>query len=94
MPLLVLHCLSLFTFPNVKNHLSKVLPASGNTSCKSEHHKYDHVNKRNIIKCGCCAWKGKRTETKKKFIFLNRISEMELYCPKCNKYLGFLSEKQ
>jgi hypothetical protein len=44
------------------------------------------------ITCGCCGWKGQEMKAKKHYLVVGKIAELELFCPKCNHYMGFLSE--
>lgn len=42
------------------------------------------------VQCTCCGWQGKKSETKKRYLFLEHATELELFCQKCSSYLGFL----
>ena len=46
----------------------------------------------NQFKCTCCGWEGPDTKAKKHYLIVERIAEVELFCPKCKHYLGFISE--
>lgn len=41
--------------------------------------------------CSCCNWKGKAADSRKRHIALTAISEVELFCPRCNTYMGFVN---
>ncbi len=41
--------------------------------------------------CSCCQWKGKVADIRKNYISFTAISEIELFCPRCNTYMGFVS---
>jgi len=43
--------------------------------------------------CSCCNWKGKVAESRKNYIMLATISEVELFCPRCNTYMGFVNKE-
>lgn len=45
----------------------------------------------NITTCNCCTWKGKAADSRKRHIALTDISEIELFCPRCNTYMGFIN---
>ena len=42
------------------------------------------------ISCQKCDWKGSGTDMEQEELFLT--DAIELYCPSCNGYLGFISE--
>ena len=43
--------------------------------------------------CSCCNWKGKVADSRKNYITLAAISEVELFCPRCNTYMGFVNKE-
>ena len=43
----------------------------------------------NNISCSRCNWKGKGEEVSQEELFLT--DAIEIYCPSCNGYLGFIS---
>lgn len=43
------------------------------------------------IGCSCCQWKGRVGESRKAYITFSGFSETELFCPRCNTYMGFVS---
>jgi hypothetical protein len=45
------------------------------------------------LTCTCCKWKGTEMKARKFYLEVENIAELELYCPKCNQYLGFTSEQ-
>ncbi|MER3497761.1 MAG: hypothetical protein C4308_03540 [Chitinophagaceae bacterium] len=46
-------------------------------------------NPEQSVECFNCSWEGKLKELKKgELLELNRMTE--LFCPQCNKYLGFV----
>jgi DnaJ-class molecular chaperone len=42
------------------------------------------------VSCSKCDWKGTGKDMKQEELFLT--DAIELYCPSCNGYLGFISE--
>jgi DnaJ-class molecular chaperone len=46
----------------------------------------------NNVCCPKCKWKGTGTDIKQEELFLT--DAIELYCPSCNGYLGFVSEPE
>lgn len=42
-----------------------------------------------IISCPRCQWSGKADETEQEHLFLT--DAIELYCPECEGYIGFIS---
>jgi hypothetical protein len=44
------------------------------------------------ISCKHCSWKGQARETQKEHLFLT--DAIELYCPECTSYLGFVNEEE
>jgi hypothetical protein len=46
----------------------------------------------NVLKCTCCGWQGQDKKAKKHYLIVGKIAEVELYCPECKHYLGFISE--
>jgi hypothetical protein len=42
--------------------------------------------------CSCCGWKGTELKARKHYLVVAAIEEVELFCPSCNHYLGFLSD--
>lgn len=44
------------------------------------------------ISCPKCGWQGKGAEVKQEELILT--DAIELYCPSCNGYLGFVSEPE
>lgn len=50
------------------------------------------LNQNSTLTCTCCGWKGADRKTKKHYMFVAKIAEVELFCPKCNHYLGFISD--
>lgn len=89
--------MSILTFSSINDlsfHLAKELinafpvqavAASG----PKRSHKKEEDNKAKVLTCKCCKWQGKDTEAKTEVFFLENTTELELYCPKCNSYLGF-----
>lgn len=43
------------------------------------------------VSCSCCNWKGKACESRKSEIAFSTFTETELFCPRCNTYVGFVS---
>ncbi len=43
------------------------------------------------IGCSCCHWKGRVGESQKNIISFSGFTETELFCPRCNTYMGFVS---
>ena len=84
-----------FAFFSVKeNFLEKLFGKQRDNAQKSTHKVIVEASaQHDIMTCKCCSWKGKSSETKKEFLFINKISELELFCPKCNSYLGFISDE-
>ncbi len=87
----VLNYLHRLTFIYMKNHLSYLsykevmepIPTAG-----------QGLFMQKASGCKCCGWKGKVHETRKNYIFLNTISEIELFCPQCTTYLGFITDEK
>ena len=48
--------------------------------------------KARMFSCNCCKWKGGEKKVKRYYLEVASITELEYYCPKCNHYLGFVSE--
>lgn len=46
----------------------------------------------NHVSCPKCQWKGLGTDVKQEELFLT--DAIELYCPTCEGYLGFISEPE
>jgi DnaJ-class molecular chaperone len=44
------------------------------------------------ITCPKCNWQGKGTEIKQEELILTHA--IELYCPSCNGYMGFISQNE
>jgi hypothetical protein len=44
------------------------------------------------LTCSCCGWKGSEMKADKHYLVAGAIAELELFCPDCNHYLGFISE--
>ena len=44
------------------------------------------------LTCSCCGWKGSQLKARKHYLVVEAIAEIELFCPKCNQYLGFIAE--
>ena len=44
------------------------------------------------LTCTCCSWKGAELKARKHYLVAGTIAELEFFCPKCNQYLGFISE--
>ena len=83
---------NLLSFFQLGNIFGSSAQASEKENKKVENEDASDYNDK-IIKCQCCKWKGKNSETKKKFIFLTNISEVELFCPRCHKYISFISDQ-
>ena len=43
-----------------------------------------------VVACKCCGWKGKDAEAKSDVLYVENVTELELFCPQCNSYIGFL----
>lgn len=43
------------------------------------------------IACNKCNWEGKATETEQEHLYLT--DAIELYCPICHGYLGFVNQE-
>ena len=43
------------------------------------------------VKCNHCTWKGKGSEIEQEYLFLT--DAIELYCPECKTYLGFINQE-
>ena len=43
------------------------------------------------LTCRCCQWKGSQSKARKHYLLVDTIAELELFCPSCNQYLGFVS---
>jgi hypothetical protein len=44
------------------------------------------------LTCTCCGWKGSELKARKHYLVVESIAELELFCPSCNQYLGFIAE--
>lgn len=42
--------------------------------------------------CKCCNWKGKSTDARYKVLVLEHTAEVELFCPQCHSYAGFVNQ--
>lgn len=42
------------------------------------------------VACKCCGWKGKDSEAKSEVFYVESVTELELFCPQCSSYLGFI----
>ncbi len=42
------------------------------------------------VNCSCCGWEGKKSEARKRYLFVEHATELELFCQQCSSYLGFL----
>jgi len=49
------------------------------------------TDKRHLT-CTCCGWQGSEMKARKHYLVVDKIAELELFCPDCNQYLGFLAE--
>jgi hypothetical protein len=43
------------------------------------------------VNCPECTWKGKGSDTEQEYLFLT--DAIELYCPCCKNYLGFINQE-
>ena len=50
--------------------------------------------KQKSVSCTCCKWKGKVGEAQKQYVFLSEIAEIEMFCPKCATYIGFITDEK
>lgn len=73
----------------VVKELLHTYPASKAASNSQKDSKPKDTEKSTTITCKCCQWQGKDTEAKTEVFFLEHTTELELYCPKCNSYIGF-----
>lgn len=46
------------------------------------------------LTCSCCGWNGGEQKARKHYLVVETIAEIELFCPACNQYLGFISESE
>lgn len=83
---------NILSFFQIGNIFGSGVQASAQENKKVEKENESDYNDA-VVKCPCCKWKGKNSETKKKFVFLTNISEVELFCPKCHKYIRFISDQ-
>ena len=74
----------LATLDYKKIMLALILPFSN--------YKFQAAPKTSLVSCTCCGWKGEELKTRKHYLEVEGIAELELYCPKCNQYLCFISE--
>jgi hypothetical protein len=44
------------------------------------------------IQCSKCNWKGSGEEAEQEFLFLT--DALELYCPDCDNYFGFINQDE
>jgi hypothetical protein len=44
-----------------------------------------------VLRCPC-GWKGEALNTRKHYVEVEGIAELELFCPKCYQYLCFMPE--
>ena len=81
---------SIHQFPfEVVKELLHIYPVNQAASHSQNGSKPKETEKSTTITCKCCHWQGKDTEAKTEVIFLEHTTELELYCPKCNSYIGF-----
>ncbi len=92
---LAINTVNRYAFIQVReNVIGKIFKKQKESVLKSTHNLIvEKTAKNELLSCKCCSWKGKSAETKKEFLFTNLISELELFCPKCNSYVGFISDE-
>ena len=44
------------------------------------------------VHCKCCSWKGKSSDAKYKVLVEEHAAEIELFCPRCHSYAGFVTQ--
>ncbi len=93
MPAIVLNAFQRITFFVSKYEQAYIGKAKATPKDPSKQTGDAAYLKLDIVKCKCCNWQGKSSETKQEFLFLPYATELELFCPKCNRYLCFISGK-
>ena len=67
----------------------RAAPQKDTTAPKSSS-KSVKQNQETIVACKCCGWKGKDSEAKSDVFYVENVTELELFCPQCSSYIGFL----
>lgn len=74
------------TMMELQPYISDSQKDSGNIKKEYKSIKANPVS----VACKCCGWKGKDSETRSEVFYLEQVTELELFCPQCNSYIGFL----
>jgi hypothetical protein len=93
MSAIALSYINRINFFGMKEEVTDIVNGMNNIAqpaLKSDASDADYM--KSISGCKCCGWKGKFSQTQKKYLFFKTISEIESFCPKCDTYLGFISE--
>ena len=92
MSTLILHSLNRFTFLFHKDFLL-ARPAQNFRAAQLSSPAVTAYASMDIhpVNCKCCGWKGTDSQTKNEVLFLDCATELELFCPDCNSYVGFLN---
>ena len=90
---IVLNYLTRFAFFQLKGNLFNLeLKDLYGAAAGSRPQPYSEPDiSQNAISCGCCQWKGKVGESRKNHIAFSTFTETELFCPRCNTYMGFVN---
>lgn len=64
--------------------------ASPNAASAKTDLKAIRQNTELTVACKCCGWKGKDSEAKSEVFYVESVTELELFCPQCSSYLGFI----
>lgn len=91
MSTLVLHYLTRFSFLQLKGLFFNLDLSDLYTLRQSNKAPGPDPVYQQITSCSCCNWKGKIADSRRQYITFTVISEVELFCPRCNTYMGFVS---
>jgi len=92
MSTIVLNYLTRFAFFQLKgNYFNLELKDLQEAAFGNRHNISEPDVQQKAVGCSCCQWKGKVGESKKAHIQFSGITETELFCPRCNTYMGFVS---
>ncbi len=70
--------------------LTKILPKAAEQKQSLQDTLYhQNTTKDEHLHCSC-GWQGKGSEAKKRYLFVEHTTELELFCQNCDSYLGFI----
>ena len=86
---IVLNYLHRLAFISMKHHLLNTNFKQVNDAAPADTNTFMQKS----VSCRCCNWKGKVHEAQKNYFFTSTISEIEIFCPRCSTYIGFVSDE-